>query len=150
MNTLPDAINTGEAEHEVWSGTPSQWQNLGWWLGCLLVIPIPFAAWAWLATRSTRYVLSDQRLKITRGVFNRVIEDIELYRVKDTRLTQTFWQRMVGIGDVELGTSDQSSPVVRLASLPDAEAVRDRLRSLVEKRRDSKRVREVDVGHEAL
>jgi len=139
-----------EAEREVWSGTPSQWQNIGWWIASILIVPLPFAIWNWVVIRNTRYVLTNERLKIARGVFNRTIEDIELYRIKDTRLTQTFLQRMVKLGDVELGTSDASSSTVRLASLPDAEAVRDTLRGLVEARRDAKGVRELDVGRDAL
>ena len=50
-----------------WSGHPSQWRNFGWFLSCLLVIPIPVAFWKWLETRMTVYTLSDQRLKFTRG-----------------------------------------------------------------------------------
>ncbi len=150
MNSMPTTQAAPETEQPVWNGTPSQWQNLGWWLACLLIAPIPLALWHWLVVRNTRYELTDQRLKITRGVFNRTVEDIELYRVKDTRLAQSVWQRMVGIGDVELGTSDHSSPTVKLASLPDAEVVRDQLRGLVERRRDAKRVRELDVGHDGL
>lgn len=145
--TIP---SSNEVEHTEWSGTPSQWHNAGWWIASLLIVPLPFAIWNAIVIRNTRYVLTNQRLKITTGVFNRNIEDIELYRIKDTRLEQSFLQRLVGIGDIELGTSDASTPVLRLASLPDAEAVRDRLRSLVETRRDAKRVRELDLGHEAI
>ena len=149
-NPLPTTPPPLQAEREVWSGTPSQWQNVGWWIASILIVPLPFALWNWLVIRNTRYVLTDQRLKIVRGVFNRTIEDIELYRIKETRLTQTFLQRLVKLGDVALGTSDVSSPTLRLASLPDAESVRDTLRGLVEARRDAKGVRELDVGREAI
>ena len=138
------------AEQEIWSGNPSQWQNLWVWVSCVLIVTIPWALWRALVTRSTRYVLTDQRLKNTRGVFNRVTDDLELYRVKDTHFQQTFWQRMVGIGDIVLSTSDTTTPTVVLADIRDAEAVRERVRGLVEQRRDAKRVRELDVGHEAL
>ncbi len=137
-------------EQDIWQGGPSQWQNLGWWLACVLVLPIPFALWQWLVVRNTRYQLTDQRLKSTRGIFNRVTEDLELYRVKDTRFAQSFWQRLVGIGDIELSTSDATTPVVRLANIANADSVRDTLRGLVEKRRDAKRVRELDLGHDTL
>ena len=137
-------------EQDIWQGGPSQWQNLGWWLACVLVLPIPFALWQWLVVRNTRYQLTDQRLKSTRGILNRVTEDLELYRVKDTRFAQSFWQRLVGIGDIELSTSDATTPVVRLANIANADSVRDTLRGLVEKRRDAKRVRELDLGHDAL
>ena len=138
------------AEKEVWSGGPSQWQNLWVWVSCVLIVTIPWALWRALVTKNTRYRLTDQRLKNTRGVFNRVTDDLELYRVKDTHFQQTFWQRMVGIGDVVLSTSDTTTPIVVLADIRDAEGVRERVRALVEQRRDAKRVRELDVGHEAL
>ena len=137
-------------EQVVWSGVPSQWQNLWAWVSCVLLVPIPWALWRALVTRNTRYELTTQRLKTTHGVFNRITDDIELYRVKDTHFQQTFWQRMVGIGDIVLSTSDTSTPVVTLADIPDANGVRERIRGLVEQRRDAKRVRELDVGHEAI
>jgi uncharacterized membrane protein YdbT with pleckstrin-like domain len=150
MSETAASLSDIGSEREVWRGAPSQWQNLGWWIACVLVLPIPFALWRWLVVRNTRYVLTDQRLKSSRGVFNRVTDDLELYRIKDTRFEQSFWQRLVGIGDIELSTSDATTPLVRIANLKDADSVRDTLRGLVEKRRDAKRVRELDLGHEAI
>ena len=144
-----DAASKG-AEQVVWSGVPSQWQNLWAWVACVLLLPIPWALWRALVTRNTRYELTSQRLKTTRGVFNRITDDVELYRVKDTHFQQTVWQRMVGIGDIVLSTSDTSTPIVTLADIRDADGVRERIRTLVEQRRDAKRVRELDVGHEAI
>ena len=148
MNEQDTAATT--AEREVWSGTPSQWQNLWAWLACVLLVPIPWALWRALVTKNTRYVLTDQRLKTTRGVLNRITDDLELYRVKDTHFQQTFWQRMVGIGDIVLSTSDATTPTVAIADIRDAEGVREQVRGLVEQRRDAKRVRELDLGHDAL
>jgi uncharacterized membrane protein YdbT with pleckstrin-like domain len=128
-----------------WTGHPSQWQNLGWFLLCLLVIPIPVAIWQWLETNSTVYTLTDQRLKFTRGVFNKVTEDLELYRVRDTKFQQGLFERLVGLGNIELYTTDETSPTIRLPFIAEAEAVREKIRALVEARRDAKRVRYLDA-----
>lgn len=128
-----------------WTGHPSQWQNLGWFLLCLLLIPIPFALWKWLETRNTVITLTDQRLKFTRGVFSKTTEDLELYRVRDTKFQQSFFERLVGLGEIELYSTDETSPTVRLRYIPDAEAVREKMRALVEARRDAKRVRYLDA-----
>ncbi|CAN5276752.1 hypothetical protein BH11PSE14_BH11PSE14_07240 [soil metagenome] len=128
-----------------WSGHPSQWQNLGWFLLCLLVVPIPFAVWKWLETRSTVYTLTDQRLKFTRGVFSKTTEDLELYRVRDSKFSQGLFERMVGLGEIELFTTDETSPTIQLGYIADAEGVRERIRALVEARRDAKRVRYLDA-----
>ena len=135
-------------EREIWRGGPSQWQNLGWFISCILLLPIPFALWKWLETRSHRYVLTDQRLQLSRDIFNRVTDDLELYRVRDTRLEQPFWQRMLGLGEVVLFTTDASTPEIHLPWLPDATQVREDLRRLVEARREAKHVRTLETGIE--
>ena len=132
-------------ERVVWSGAPSQWQNFGWFLLCLLLIPIPWALWKWLETRNTRYTLTDERLKFTRGVLSKTTEDLELYRVRDTKFQQSFWERLVGLGEIELYTTDETTSTIRLPYIRDAEAVREKMRGLVEARRDAKRVRYLDA-----
>ena len=133
-----------------WSGRPSQWQNLWWFLSCLLLLPIPWALWRWLDTRSHVHTLTDQRLKYRHGVFTKVTEDLELYRVRDTRLQQRLWQRLLGRGDVILYTTDASTPEYALRWLPDAEALREKIRHLVEARREAKQVRTFETGDDAI
>ena len=128
-----------------WSGHPSQWQNLWWFLACVLLLPIPWAFWRWLQTRNTTYTLTDQRLKFTRGVFTRTTDDLELYRVRDSHFEQNLAERLLGLGQVVLYTTDETSPEIRMGFLHGAEAVREKIRTLVEARRDAKRVRYLDA-----
>jgi uncharacterized membrane protein YdbT with pleckstrin-like domain len=128
-----------------WQGHPSQWKNLWWFLACLLLVPIPWALWRWLETRNTTYILTDQRLKTTRGVFNRTTEDLELYRVRDSRFKQYLAERLFDLGQIVLYTTDETSPEIRMTFIKDAEAVREKIRTLVEARRDAKRVRYLDA-----
>jgi uncharacterized membrane protein YdbT with pleckstrin-like domain len=132
-------------ESVVWSGHPSQWRNAGWFALCVLVLPIPFALWKWLETRNTLYTLTDQRLKFTRGILSKTTEDLELYRVRDTKFSQGVFERMVGLGNIELYTTDETSPTILLPFVADAEGVREKIRALVEARRDAKRVRYLDA-----
>ena len=132
-------------EQIVWLGRPSQWRNFWWFASCLLLLPIPFALWKWLETRNTVYSLTDQRLKFTRGVLSKTTEDLELYRVRDTKFVQSVWERMLGLGEIELHTTDETSPLIRLPFIRDAEGVREKIRGLVEARRDAKRVRYLDA-----
>jgi uncharacterized membrane protein YdbT with pleckstrin-like domain len=132
-------------ERVEWSGHPSQWRNFWWFAACVLLVPIPWAFWQWLQTRNTTYTLTDQRLKTTRGVFTRTTEDLELYRVRDSRFEQDFAERLLGLGQVVLFTTDETSPEIRLTFIKDAEALREKIRTLVEARRDAKRVRYLDA-----
>jgi uncharacterized membrane protein YdbT with pleckstrin-like domain len=137
-------------ERIAWTGRQSQWQNLGWFVSCLLLIPIPWAIWRWLQVRCQSYTLTDQRLKTTHGILTKVTDDIELYRVRDTRMQQGIWQRVLGLGDVILATTDASTPEVRLRWLPDAETLREQIRALVEARREAKQVRTLETDDDGL
>lgn len=137
-----------EQEKDIWSGTPSQVINLGTYLLLglffFLVIPLFVILWKWLEVKNTKYELTTQRLRTRTGILNKNLDELELYRVKDYKLDQPFFLRMFSLGNVILETSDRSNPVVTIRAIPDAEDVREKIRACVEKRRDEKRVREVD------
>lgn len=137
-------------EKIAWTDSPSQLQNLGWFLLGILIVPLPYAVWRWLETRSTVYTLTDQRLKSVRGVFTRITDDLELYRVRDSKLQQSLWERMFGLGEVTLYTTDASTPEVHLRWIRNAESVRETLRKLVEARREQKHVRTLEGDHDGV
>ncbi len=144
MKTPPPANDTDEAI--LWKGTPSQWQNFGWYLSCLLILPIPVAIWKSLAVSNFQITLTRQRLRIRTGILSKHNEDIELYRVKDWSMKEPFWQRVFGSGEVEILSSDRTAPELHLPWIKGAPGFVETLRSAVEAVRDSKRVREVDMG----
>jgi membrane protein YdbS with pleckstrin-like domain len=137
------------AEEIVWRGTSSQWKNFGVYLlcglFCWLIVPIFFALAYYLQTRCKVFELTTQRLKITSGVFTKVTETLELYRVKDIETRQPFFSRLVGIENVEMTTSDASSPIVLIDAVPSSVGFADKLRHQVEIIRQQKRVREIDI-----
>jgi len=46
---------------------------------------------------SVLYRLSTQRLFLIRGLVSRKIEELELFRVRDIQVVQSFWQRIWGM-----------------------------------------------------
>lgn len=144
--------SSARVETQVWAGRPSQIANLGAFVWCALlcwlVIPIFVAIWRYLLVRTMTYELTTQRFRVTSGVLARRTEEAELYRVKDTAFTQTLFQRLFGLGTIAMATSDESSPVAVIASIPASRAreLREQIRNLVEDLRDRKRVREVDYA----
>ena len=85
------------------------------------------------------------RLKITEGVFNKVTDTLELYRVKDLETRQPFWSRMCGLENVQVNTSDVSTPFVLVDAVPIKAGLGDKIRNAVENVRMQKRVREIDI-----
>ena len=135
-------------EQTIWSGSPSQLVNLKVYticvLLCWLIVPIFWAIWKFFEVKSFTYELTNQRLRTTTGIFTKKTDDIELYRVKDTFLVQTFFQRMFSLGNVVLVTSDRTDPEFTITSVANADEIREHIRSHVEELREKKRVREVD------
>ncbi len=84
-------------------------------------------------------------LRITRGILNRRLDELELYRVKDYVMVQPFLLRLLGLGNITLTSSDVSTPTIAIRAIADVENVREKLRTAVQTERDRKRVRELDV-----
>jgi uncharacterized membrane protein YdbT with pleckstrin-like domain len=137
-----------EPESVLWEGTPSHVRDLPYHAICLLlfplVIPLFLAFWRYLTTRNHQIRVTNERIQITTGVLSKRMEEIELYRVKDTSLAQPFVQRLFGLANIHLTTSDPSTPHLLIGPIAEARAVRENLRGAVEKVRDRKRVREID------
>jgi uncharacterized membrane protein YdbT with pleckstrin-like domain len=136
-------------ERTVWLGTPSQVINLGSFilLGLFfwLVIPLFVILWKWLVVKNMKYELTTERLRLRHGVFNKKLDELELYRVRDYKLDQPFFLRIFSLANIILQTSDRSHPTVIIQAIPDAENLREQLRIYVEACRTRKGVRELDV-----
>ncbi len=137
------------AEEIVWRGTSSQWKNFGVYILCVLfcwlIVPIFIALARFLQTKNKIYELTTERLKITEGVFSKVTDTLELYRVKDLETRQPFLYRLVGVENVQMNTSDTSSPFIFIQAIPRAVGLGDKIRNQVEIIRQQKGVREIDV-----
>jgi uncharacterized membrane protein YdbT with pleckstrin-like domain len=135
-------------ENVIWKGSSSQWKNFWWFVSCLLVIPIPWAIWAWLKVKCRTYTLTTERLLIEDGVFNKSQDTLELYRVRDLQVTEPFWQRLFGLQNIQLLATDITTESVVLDFMPKAAGLPDHFRKQVEECRQRKRVREVGVDLE--
>jgi len=78
----------------------------------LLAVPIFIAGQRYLQTKMQSLRANSERLKRFEGVFSKVTDTLELYRVKDIETRQPFLYRLCGIENVQLNTSDSSSPFV--------------------------------------
>lgn len=114
------------------------------WVAAGAIIPLVYCGWIWLQTKCKVFELTSERIRIYQGVFNQDIDEVELYRVKDTRILKPFWFRIFGLSTIVLNTSDRTCPTVEIKAVKDGPGIREKLRKQVEMLRDKKRVREVD------
>lgn len=159
-------------EQLVWEGNPSQWINFKAYLGSFLfaigiiplilfgweyiepyakyiipiwiLLPILYAVWTWIMTKHIHYELTSQRIFLKTGIFSITTNQIELYRVKDLRIEEPFWLRLVNLANIVLQTSDKSVPELVMPAIGDGRNLSNILREHIEEARDKKRVREVD------
>jgi uncharacterized membrane protein YdbT with pleckstrin-like domain len=131
-------------EVDVWRETASMrdfYVNPKHWLFTLLTLGV-YAGVVYLHRYYTRYRLTNQRVIKESGLLARRVDEIELFRVKDSRLHQTFLQRLVGLGDVEVTSADTSGSF-RIENLPGAPEKREQLRTLANKAREAAGIRTI-------
>jgi len=120
-------------------------RNFAPYILIVLAVPIFIAGKRYLQTKCKIYELTSERLKMREGVFSKVTDTLELYRVKDIETQQPFVYRLCGIENVQLNTSDTSSPFVLIQAIPHRVGLGDKIRNHVEIIRQQKGVREIDV-----
>ncbi len=171
MNPTP-APPADSPENILWHGTPSQWTNFGSYLLCLLLagavvavylamtpaqpliliglaIPLLWALCLWIATSTERYTLTSERIRLTTGLLSKTTQELELYRVRDYKVVEPFWLRLVGVGHVVLTSSDRTTPQTVLRAVPHATALKDQIRAHTERMRQRRGVRDLDIDPHA-
>ncbi len=58
----------------------------------------------------TVYIIKDDILTIDQGFFKKVENDCYMYKVQDVEHTQTFFERLVGLGTITCFTGDTTHP----------------------------------------
>lgn len=135
-------------EQIVWIGRSSQLIHLGAYIVCFLffwlIIPLFIAYFLYLKTKNTIYVITPERLHEYSGILTKRIDDLELYRVKDTAYIQPITLWFFHLSSVSILTSDPNWGESVIPGIKDGMMVREKLRRLVEEARDKKGVKEVD------
>ena len=88
-------------------GSLAGWATL---LLCLVGIGLLIVLVKWIENVSTTYELTQERLIIRRGIFSKSIDEIELYRVKDIRMTYSLIGGWAGIGTIALDHERRDHP----------------------------------------
>ena len=91
-----------------------------------------------------QYEVDSEELRYYSGIFRRKHEIIELYRVKDFLIEKPLIYRLLGLGNLNIYTSDKTTPVIRMTAIKEPDEKYKILRGLVELNRREKHVFEVD------
>ena len=78
----------------------------------LLVVPALILVWAFakhLRLRYTKLVISTGKLRYETGMLSRSVRTMELTKVQDVRVEQSFMERMLGLGTISVETAGETS-----------------------------------------
>lgn len=111
--------------------------------------PLPFlgAVWRNITLYCTVYEVSDQRVICRTGVLSVHYDEIEIIRVRDYIITQPFYLRVMGLGNLTIVSADPTTPRLKIKAQRHVRWLRDSLRELVLERQKALGYREFLSTH---
>lgn len=101
---------------------PSWWGYFWYLFFFWLILPPIIAA---LKRSSTDLRIYTDRITIERGILNKCYQDYNPRDIRAIDVDQSFFKRLVGIGDITISTSATAEGSELLRSIPDPRGVRD-------------------------
>jgi membrane protein YdbS with pleckstrin-like domain len=94
-------------------------------LGAYAAIAIHY----YVRSRSTRYEITTQRIKLEHGLLSKVQESLELFRIDHFELRKPLGKRLLGQASLHLFSSDAELENFSIYGVPNLEALADELRN---------------------
>lgn len=146
-------------EQVIWRGTPSWKSLILYYVKWTVVSLLPVGLWVilnstmsdppsatlfaavtvlglvltfgigWIKRSTTRYVITDRRIQIRTGLLSRNDSSTHLDRVQNVNVTQSVFQRLLGIGNVDWDTAgtDASDSDFTFYGIDDPGSLRERV-----------------------
>ena len=86
----------------------------------------------------TKYKLTEEKLIIDTGFLSRNQEEVRLYRITDFSVKQSLFQRIFGVGNIHISSSDNTQGEFIIYEVKKPYDVKDILSDMVEKIREKK------------
>jgi uncharacterized membrane protein YdbT with pleckstrin-like domain len=126
-------------EKPLFTGHPAVITSAWQWLAIAFTLGIAWLVY-WIRSVSTTYEITTQRVKVERGLFSKLKENVELFRIDHFDLHKPFGMRLVGHCLLHLRSSDTSFSSVMISGIPGLEALADTLRECSLRERTRRRV----------
>jgi uncharacterized membrane protein YdbT with pleckstrin-like domain len=120
---------------------------LAWWLTpCFVFFSLAAMAMAWyrfLFIRNSRYLINSEVIRVSRGIFFKRIDQVEMYRIKDYIITQPLMLQLFRLMDLTLKSTDPENPVLWLLGIPESDII-DTIRTCVQEARKHNKIYEIN------
>lgn len=111
-------------------------------LALLLLVGVVILWKSW-SLKATKWIVTQEQIIYTRGVFYRKKDYIELYRVNDFQEVQSLMQQVMGVKTLIILSSDKSHPKLHLLGVAGNSDLIHTVRQRVEFNKQTKRVYEM-------
>ena len=133
------AAREAEVERSLFAGRPAVIYSAWQWIAVALTLGLGWIYY-WLKSLGTRYEITSQRVRIERGIFSKIKDSIEVFRIDHFDLHKPLGMRLVGHCLLHLRSSDASFVTVILYGIPNLEQLADGLRECSLRERTRRRV----------
>jgi membrane protein YdbS with pleckstrin-like domain len=134
-----EAAREAEVERTLFVGHPATIYSAGQWVVVAVTLGIAYLVYL-VRSRSLTYTITSQRIRVERGLFSKVKDNVELFRIDNFDILKPFGMRLLGHCRLVLHSSDPSFSLGVIYGIPDLEALADTLRECSLKERTRRRV----------
>lgn len=118
---------------ELYAANPKMFKNhpLGFILSVILIaafgLGLLILLWWFLKTKASKLTVTDSDIHYEEGLLNKVHSEISLESVRTIKVKQSFFNRIFGVGSIEIYTAGDSPEIV-VHGMPDPNEVREILK----------------------
>jgi hypothetical protein len=101
-----------------------------WWafLALLGLVGLPLVASAVIERLSSQYTLThDGYVRERRGLFSRHTAELHVSDIRLVNVKQTLWQRLFGVGCLDISSAGHSGVEVQFVGVPDPQRIKERI-----------------------
>lgn len=93
----------------------------------------------------TKYILTEKKLIIEKGLIHETVNEILLYRVTDISMERSLWQKIFRMGTLIVYSHDKTNPNLVIKNIKHTKAFKDALSEAVEKDRIRMKMRRNEI-----
>jgi len=96
----------------------------------LFLIGVLILLYVWVNIRYTTYTITSLRIIVRRGWIGKVQNEIWIKDMRGANLIQGVWQRMIGVGNISIGTAATAETEICMIGIAKPQVVIDKINSL--------------------
>lgn len=117
-------VKTGTGEEILYDASPAMFRNnpVGFILSVVLILAVGLglailAVW-YLRCKNARLTVTNKTTTLRTGILSKVLNEVRHKDVRNVKLSQSLFQRMLGTGKIEVSSAGQADVEISIAGIP--------------------------------